>query len=271
MWKLLLGLLLAAPAAPAAALELLLEDNKGESGTIGYVDIDRVFKDFSGTAGAREDFIAEIKKKEAALDNMKSGVFTLKAELAKLRQEREFALTLPSLMEAKASAEAVQQAAQAAVDAAKAAQTEAQAALQATPADPAAASGEAPPPLPAGLPGMPTLAAVNMPGVGAVPLTRFKFSVSTSVPEIDAAIAQKEAALKKGEDDLRSFQRLSEKELLEYETHKTEILLGRIYVALKELAVKEAVSVVIDKRNILFGQPAVDLTQKLLEKLEAPE
>lgn len=39
-------------------------------------------------------------------------------------------------------------------------------------------------------------------------------------------------------------------------------------MALRELAIKEEVSVIIDKRNILFGQKAVDLTGKLLKRLE---
>ena len=65
MKKIIFLTLLAALPLRAAALELLLEANRGESGTIGYVDIDRVFKEYSGTAGAREEFIAEIKKKES--------------------------------------------------------------------------------------------------------------------------------------------------------------------------------------------------------------
>ena len=107
-----------------------------------------------------------------------------------------------------------------------------------------------------------------MPGIAKVPVTHFKFSVSTSVPEIDAAVSKKGSELAAREDELRALQRQTERELLEYESRKSEILLGRIYVALKELAIKEEVSVIIDKRNILFGQKAVDLTGKLLKKLE---
>jgi len=107
-----------------------------------------------------------------------------------------------------------------------------------------------------------------MPGVTKVPINYFKFSVSTAIPEIDAAITVKENDLRKKEEALKVYQRQVEKELLEYESHRSEILLGRIYIALKELAAKEEVSVIVDKRNILFGHPAVDLTGRLLEKLE---
>jgi len=107
-----------------------------------------------------------------------------------------------------------------------------------------------------------------MPGIAKVPVNYFKFSVSTAIPEIDAAITVKETDLRKKEEALKIYQRQVEKELLEYESHRGEILLGRIYIALKELAAKEEVSVIVDKRNTLFGHPAVDLTGKLLEKLE---
>jgi Skp family chaperone for outer membrane proteins len=296
MKKLLFIALLALPALNAGALELLLEENRGESGTIGYVDIDRVFKEYSGTTGAREEFIGEIKKKEDAVNAKKTAVYTLKAEIAKLRQEREFAFTLPSLMETQRSVTAALQplpvqppqistqavetstqavpastqtlAAQAITAPAQAAAAPAQAVAVSTQAVQISTQALAPPAAPpAGLPGM---EGIDMPGIARVPVNRFKFSVSTSVPEIDAAITQKEADLKAKEEELQAFQRMAERELLEYESRKSEILLGRIYVALKELAVKEEVSVIVDKRNILFGQNAVDLTDKLLKKLEEP-
>lgn len=260
-------------AAPGAnALELLLEENRGESGTIGYVDIDRVFKDYSGTAGAREDFITEIRKKEDALNTRKNAIFTLKAEIAKLRQEREFALTLPSLLETQRSVEEAARAASEAAAALAAAPvlTGTAAVASATPVDAglstaAPAGAELSTAAPAALP---VPGGIDMPGVARVPVAHFKFSVSTSVPEIDAAIQVKEKDVADREAELRQAQRQAERELLEYESRKGELLLGRIYVALRELAVKEEVSVVVDKRTILFGQNAVDLTEKLLKKLE---
>ncbi len=275
MKKLIFAALLALPAADSGAIELLLEENRGESGTIGYVDIDRVFKDYSGTTGAREDFLSEIKKKEDSLNTRKTAIFTLKAELAKLRQEREFAATLPSLMETQrsvAQAAAETEAAARALAAAKAAVEGSSAAVAASSGAPAAQQPAVSPSTgtpPAGPPPeLPGVSGIDMPGIARVPVSHFKFSVSTSIPEIDAAIERKTAELAAKEEELRQAQLQSERELLEYESRKTELLLGRIYVALKELAVKEEVSVIIDKRNILYGQNAVDLTPKLLRKLE---
>lgn len=259
MKKLIFAALLPLLPLDAAALELLLEENRGESGTIGYVDIDRVFKEYSGTTGAREDFIAEIRKREEALNSKKTFLFTLKAEIAKLRQEREFALTLPSLLETQKSV----------AEAAAAVQASTQA-VQASTSPAAAQAPDVSTALPAGLASLPGMDGIDMPGIAKVPVTHFKFSVSTSVPEIDLALQRKEAELKAKEEDLRASQKQAEKELLDYESRKGELLLGRIYTALKELAVKEEVSVIVDKRSILFGQNAVDLTGKLLKKLEEP-
>jgi Skp family chaperone for outer membrane proteins len=308
--------------ARAAALELSLEENKGESGTVGYVDIDRVFKEYSGTLAAREEFLGEIKRKEGSVNQRKHEVFSLKADISKLRQEREFAMTLPSLFATADSINAAAQPAPAAdapaaepasstaatetsavqeraaapstaqpaaglmnippadelVSTAAAARSEVPALSAAVPpaaqpepvkpdqeaAAPAAAPAQAAAPvqLPPGLPG------IDMPGISKVPVSYFKFSVSTSVPEIDAAISAKETELRNKEDALKLYQRQIERELLEYESHKSEILLGRIYIALKELAIREGVSVIVDKRSILFGHSAVDLTDPLLSALE---
>ena len=118
MKKILFLLLL---AAPAAALELSLEENRGESGTVGYVDIDRVFKEYSGTLNAREEFLAEIKKKEESVNLRKRDIYALKADIARLRQEREFALTLPSLLATQEQLSLEKLQAAAAADAASAA------------------------------------------------------------------------------------------------------------------------------------------------------
>jgi Skp family chaperone for outer membrane proteins len=310
-------LLLLAATTPAAALELSLEENRGESGTVGYVDIDRVFKEYSGTLNAREEFLGEIRKKESSVNQRRHEIYVLKADIAKLRQEREFALTLPSIFatqeqlnSAKSPAvpaqtvESTPSSTQTAASASVAAET-----ITSAPSDKsfagqrpfeapgvstgakenfsvpvsstgtAASAGAAVNASSAAVMAVSTAPAsaplprleIDMPGVSRVPVNYFKFSVSTSVPEIDAVLSAKEADLKQKEEALKLYQRQVEKELLEYESHKSEILLGRIYITLKELAVREEVSVIIDKRNILFGHSAVDLTDNLLRKLEEPQ
>lgn len=257
-----------------AALELSLEENRGESGTVGYVDMDRVFREYSGTLGARDEFLGQIKRKEAELAGVKTGIFALKAEISRLRQEREFAAALPLFFGEDPAQTSSATAVGASPDAAAAAGEISTATLSVDLSSAAAAAaGEvstttafAPPAA------VPPAAArtplINMPGVGAIALDKFRMSVSTSVADIDAAIAAKEKQLGETEEILRAGQRRAEKELLAQESRKTEAILGRIYFLLRELAVAEGVSVIIDKRSILFGHAAVDLTEKLIIKLE---
>lgn len=272
----------------AGALELSLEENRGESGTIGYVDMDRVFREYSGTSGAREEFLSEVKKRETGLDASKKRIFALKAEISRLRQEREFAAALPiffseepqpSASTAPASGTGVpvpEEPVQASSAPAGAEISTAAAQLPGmSPGTPEAAGqaaeGTAPPAqTPVVQPTAPKQPLIQMPGVGAMSLDKFRMSVSTSVPEIEAAISAREKELESLEGALRADQRRAEKDLLDQESKKTELILGRIYFLLRELAVSEGVSVVIDKRSILFGHAAVDLTGKLLDKLENP-
>lgn len=256
----------------AAALELFLEENRGESGTVGYVDMDRVFREYSGTTGAREEFLSEVRKREGELDAAKKRIFALKAEIARLRQEREFAAALPLFFGEDAlqgTSTAPAQGAGAPPGEAPALSTAAAALPGMSPAaapaapEPAAAAPAAEAARPADRQPM-----IHMPGVGAMSLEKFRMSVSTSVAEIEAAISDREKSLEKLEGELRAEQRKAEKDLLARESRKTEAILGRIYFLLRELAVSEGVSVVIDKRSILFGHAAVDLTGKLIEKLE---
>ncbi len=78
-------------AGPAYSLELSLESNKAESGTVGYVDIDLVFKKYSLTKLQKDTFKDKIKEKEDFLNAKKKILFALKAEISQLKQEREFA------------------------------------------------------------------------------------------------------------------------------------------------------------------------------------
>lgn len=264
MKKLLIIPLLLSLAPRAGALELSLEENRGESGTIGYVDMDRVFREYSGTTGARDEFLSEVKKKEGELDASKKQIFALKAEISRLRQEREFAAALPLFF-----GEEAPQAASSAAPAGVETSTAPAAAPEISTAAAAALPGMSAPSQAAPAQGAPVRQPlIHMPGVGAMSLDKFRMSVSTSVADIEAAIAAREKRLETLEGTLRSEQRKAEKELLDRESKKTEAILGRIYFLLRELAVSEGVSVVIDKRSILFGHSAVDLTGKLIEKLE---
>jgi len=59
----------------------------------------------------------------------------------------------------------------------------------------------------------------------------------------------------------------AEQELVDYERRRSQAILGKIYIILRELAEESQVSVVVDKSHILYGTPQVDLTDKLRERL----
>ena len=85
-------------ARPAAGLEISLEENRGESGSIGYVDIERVFSQHPGTLKARDEFSKELRMREELLARKKEEIYAIKAEINKLRQEREFLRCLPAVV-----------------------------------------------------------------------------------------------------------------------------------------------------------------------------
>ena len=45
------------------------------------------------------------------------------------------------------------------------------------------------------------------------------------------------------------------------------MILGKIYQALRDLAQEEQVTLVVDKASILYGDSAIDLTEKLQNKV----
>ena len=86
--------LLGACAAACGALELTLEENRGEAGSVGYVDIEKVFREYPETQRAKQAFKAELERKEKTIMERKKEIFALRGEMARLKLEREFTLQL---------------------------------------------------------------------------------------------------------------------------------------------------------------------------------
>lgn len=92
-------------------------------------------------------------------------------------------------------------------------------------------------------------------------------SPNAALAELDAKIALRTRELAAKEADFKKYQGEQEKNLLDLESRKTEVLLGKIHRAVQEVARREGVSVVVDKTSILYGHDAVDLTEKVLKFL----
>jgi len=267
------------------AIELMLEENKAESGTIGYVDIEKVFEKYSIKSQTREDFLNRIKEKENIIYSKKEEINNIKNQILKLKQEKDLAISLEQILKSakendeqnltidKSSDVVISSNTYLNIDSStpnviksSATITENKSTQTIKSADinifndigivnsSYTAEGKIP--------------VLNMPGVGNIPLTHFKFSVSTSAVDIDKIISEKEKEVNKKEEELKELRKKFDKELLEYENNQTEKILGEIYIKIKELSIREGVSVVVDKKSILFGHKAVDLTDKLIMELE---
>ena len=102
MRKILLALLAMAISTPAYTLEVFLNANRSDTGTIGYVDIDRVFNTYSETKASKLDLEKEVRRKEEELERRRTTIYNRKAKATKLRQEKELALILPEMLENQA-------------------------------------------------------------------------------------------------------------------------------------------------------------------------
>ena len=239
------GLLLLA-AAPARAIELSLEENRAERGSVGYVDMQRLFAGAPEAARAKESFQELVRQAEDRVN-------ARKAELLKLRQD---------LAQAKTDREEV---------------------VRSTPAARAPAPKPAPPPAPAAPQSstktlaMPGMGGMDQPLAPAAPpapapeqaapsgptVTQRAVELDGRILALQVEIDRKEAELKKERDD-------ADRGLIDVENRRTDQVLARLYRAVSDVARKEGVSVVVDKSTILFGHPAVDLTDKVLAYLKAP-
>lgn len=345
---LLATLLLAALPRPARSLEVSLEENRGERGSIGYVDLHRVFQRFPETHKARQNFQEIVRQAEEQVNLRKAELVALRADLSRLILERELLQKTPLTVPAAPEPSKPPQAAaptpvpevkpaeppKPAEPAAPPPASESKPAEPPKPAEPAAAQ----PPLPdlklparqeMTLPGMNKPLTINLPGLttGPVqiepPVQEAAKSAEAPTPaeppkpaeapkpadapkpaepaaapapvlppappqptsaELEAAAqrsrqdrlaaldAQAEAKRKEiaaKEEEALKHQEQVEKNLLELESRRSEILLGKIYTVVQEVARENGVSVVVDKGQILFGQKTVDLTEKVLKKLES--
>ena len=394
--------LVALLAAPSAAIELSLEENKAERGNIGFIDMQRLFQTFPETMRAKENFEELVRQAEEQLNLKKADLLRLRNEVSQLKIERDFLAKTPIQVGKKPAktpepspesaqlenllkappAPAPAPAKPAAPPAplvpaqtpapapapAPAAATPAQAPTPAAPevvhggapgpnipapAAPAASTGRrdqepetdltrpsienlpgfgggaapaapspadenareaaqqarqaaqaqqqrpqpAPAPAPTPAPKQQEPLIINIPSVSTAPIvvnpptspaetaktppkkaaeTAVAASSSTAkaeeenpaLAELDGKLSAKEKELAAKELEFKEQQSATEKDLLDLESRKTEILLGKIHAAVQEVARSEGVSVVVDKSSILYGHDAVDLTDKVMKYLK---
>lgn len=301
----LCGLLLLG-IVPARAIELSLEENRAERGSVGYVDMRRLFAASPDAARAREGLEELVRQAEERVNAKKGELLRLRQDLGMLKIEREeLAKSTPT-----ASAPAPAKPAAAAPAPAKPlSPTPAPAPAPVTaapPAEPPAASTPAASaPLTINLPGL-TDGPLNLEQPGSSPLnpTRDRGTIAPApapsdspspapapapspepaaqpIPEpapagptlaqrlleLDGRIVATQADIDRLQAELDRERLGAEATLLDAEGRKTDQVLARLYRAISEVARREGVSVVVDKSATLYGHPAVDLTDKVLKQL----
>ena len=102
-------------------------------------------------------------------------------------------------------------------------------------------------------PADPNAAQPAQPGDSAA---RGQQNVAEMKKQLETQVAEYEEMRKQAERDLATFQ-----------GQQSQIILGKIYQALRDLAQEEQVTLVVDKSSILYGDAAIDLTEKLQAKV----
>jgi Skp family chaperone for outer membrane proteins len=336
MMKTIAVLLASLLAAPAGALELSLEENRAERGSVGYVDMQRLFAGSPDAARAKENFEELVRQAEEEVNARRANLVRLKQELAGYQSERDaIARSTPTVVAPPAKPEPKKPEPKA--DPKKgAAKPEAKKGEPTTLAGEPTAKAPAPAPAPAAsqpaanapTASGPARRALALPGFDAVPSTGAAVSVTAEPPlainlpgvttgqdlapvpepapepapepvaaqpdpapapqpepsilpgvdpsaarliELDGLIAARQAEIAPLEAALEREQTLAERNLLDAESRRTDQVLARLYRAVSEVARRDGVSVVVDKSAILYGHPAVDLTDRVLAHLRGPK
>ena len=267
----LLILIVLSAAVPTRAIELSLEENRAERGSVGFVDMQRLFKASPDASRAREGLEELVRQAEERVNSRKAELLRLHQGLETLKVERDvLAKSTPTASIPAPVAAPVKPA------------ESAMAAITTSPvtANAPAASTQ---PLTINLPGL-SDSPIKLDRPGSSPLNP---TVQSSVPsappaapaapagptmaqrlmEFDGLIAGKQADIARLQAELDRERVGAEKNILDAEGRKTDQVLARLYRAISEVAKKEGVSVVVDKSATLYGHPAVDLTDKILKQL----
>ncbi|MFH1283245.1 MAG: OmpH family outer membrane protein [bacterium] len=93
-------------------------------------------------------------------------------------------------------------------------------------------------------------------------------STSTASVIVDPKVLEeKKKELEEKSGELANLKEESNIEIQELHISFRQQVMGKIYVVLQELAGEEGIEIIVDKNNVLYGKPNIDLTQKLVDRL----
>ncbi len=237
------------------SIEISLEENKAESGTVGYVDIVKIFNRFA--VDYKKGFDKAVGEKQKIVDDRKVELNFFKAQKEKLNFEYQIAKMYEDYN--KALAAVLAQSSDVSTNTTVSNSTDTVLESVKSSSETVSVSTE-----------QKNIEApyIIMPGVGKITLSNYKFSFSSSTVEIEKEISNLDKKISDIEKNLSELKSKFDDELSKKAAKDNEYVLKKIYNAIEEVARSEGVSVVVDKKNILFGRKTVDLTDKVIKKLE---
>lgn len=99
--------------------------------------------------------------------------------------------------------------------------------------------------------------------------TKASPEILPGIPSPGPSLMEKEAILSRKQSELEAYIGAAEAEITQMEEGKTMTLMARIYKALEDMANKQGYSVVMDKDHVLYGDPVIDITDQLIQRLSS--
>ncbi|MCG3203883.1 MAG: hypothetical protein KCHDKBKB_00560 [Elusimicrobia bacterium] len=92
-------------------------------------------------------------------------------------------------------------------------------------------------------------------------------SIASATNNMSQSIQTMKNELEAKKMELLELKKQASTELAAFESQQSQLILGKIYQALKDVALEEQVTVVVDKSSILYGESSIDLTEKLQQRV----
>ncbi len=246
---------------PLNSIEISLEENKAESGTVGYVDIVKIYNKYSIGYKLKIDKLVEEKQKE--IDEMLSQLNYYKSQREKLKFEYELAKMYEDFIKKLASQikeenpdKDVIQSSNVVLSTITDVNEEVfiSTSIPDSEIDISSTVVEEP--------------YIVMPGIGKMEISKYKFSISSSTVEIEKYIKDLDERIENLSKNVDVSKSRYDSEIYKKSAKENEYILKKIYEAIENVAKEEGISIVVDKKSILYGRKAVDITEKVLKKLE---
>jgi len=225
------------------ALEIPLDgggviNGKQATTNIGYVDMEKIFAEHPMTKRMQDDFQAEIDKRRKEIKDMEGSIADLQRVIVSSSSEITQIKAEIDTLKTKAAVQQTMAAAQQAMAVSGSTSTSSQS-----------------------LP----------PAIVGVSTASYQSQIDSKENDIRAKETGIEAMkqdIAKKKEEIAKQVRQNKDDLVRLEEKQTNSVLTDLYRVLEKIASEENITIIIDKNNVLYGQPGQDLTAKVRERLQ---